>query len=439
MTAARQARPRRRGRFWPVVLLLIVMVVGFHPLVAWLVERAILRAVSGELAAPPRITSIDVDLSQRRVRLDGVSLDAPGRPGAVQIARVDAALHTQSLWSQSIHVPQMVAYGIAVQLPAAAETLRSGSATVPGGRYWSQIEIAHATVQGGSVVYAWGGSAPAAGNRLDIERVDLDNVSLVLSDQRPAHGPDVVVDSCMIAHTTAAFTDEGISPPLAQRIDLAALDVDRIHYPASDPEVLWPIKAGGEITVATETGGFYLSGGYNRMRLHSNFTLQIDLRKLPLTPYEPYLTRPLQYGYLSLTLHAQCRHDQVQATADGAFTRLWFKPLGTSTEVFGLPEKAVLDLLLRQGNKLEFAGVRIRGDLSNPHIAWLTSLPVGLEYVLERQLRLALQAPDVPGMLALEAVRKGASRQQVRAALHKQATDGPQVQPAGGPQKEESQ
>lgn len=416
MPAVQRARAHGRGRWVLFFLVVVLVVVGFRPVAAWLAERALLAAVVGELCAPPRVTSIDVDLSERRAVFTNVELDAPDHPAVVAIARLELSARPRSLWSDELVFPEILISGVQIDLSAAGGALRSG--TEATGRVWSHLSAGQLVIEGASLEGDFAPDRPTRA-RCVIEQVYCADVRLTLSDAPPPAGIDWVLSDCMIARSTATLTDHGVEPPLTHAFQLAALDLDRVHFPASGPEVLWPMKGGGQMRADGEAGSYYFSGGVNFTRQGANFTLRADCMRLPLPPYSSLLARPLEYGYLTATLHARCRNNRLEATADGEWNRLWFAPEGADTTIYGLREKAVLDLLLAKGNRLEFSGVRITGDLGNSDIDWPAVPRVALEYLLERQLRLELGAPGVLGRLALDAVARGASRREVRAALEK--------------------
>lgn len=406
---------RRRGCLAFLVLLVLLAALGAHPFLAWLLERLLLAQLSHVFAQPPRSTMVQIDLSEKRLRLDGVALDTAHEPALLTVARTDTLLRPASLWKRELTFPRTVQYDVELDLSRGP---LSGLLKAEGERL-ARTEIGYLLIEGASLernLPAVGQGRP--GGRLLLPRVEMENLRLSFGETQR---PDLTLAACLIARSTFALTDHAPHPPLAHHFRFDALDLSRVHYPARDSEALWPIKGGGEVGINGKTGSFYLSGGVNHTGQALNFTLRVDVFKLPLPEYSPYLSRPAQYGLLTCAVHAQCKDNQLSARLEGEVEQMWFQPRGDETRLFGLPEKLVLSRLIAQGNRLPISGARISGDVGDPRIAWRQALPVGLEYLLESQLRALLESVVRLGELPLSALAEGRGGPETLEELRREA------------------
>jgi hypothetical protein len=103
-------------------------------------------------------------------------------------------------------------------------------------------------------------------------------------------------------------------------------------------------------------------------------SVKTELRSVDLVALQPYLIKPgeagVQKGTLDLDLQSDVSNDQLKSPGKATISDLEFVPAEGGFDTFmGLPRRAVLAFLMRNGNKIT-VGFVIEGDINNPQFSF---------------------------------------------------------------------
>jgi AsmA-like protein len=398
------------GKAKKILLVLIVLLVLFlillNPILGGIAKSQITKAVEQSLTEPFRLGGFALSIWSGTAHLDNIGVDAPGHADVVSVGSVETSLKFSSILSEQITIDAATVENIKVDLssdaqgvpwlhrildPSAPDENSSSSAI-------SQVVAGNLDVRG----VAFTGEL-RENTTEQVQSLQVDNVRMGAITMLKADGPMAgSVDKTTINDVVGEMVDYRLDPPLHHKIEIIRIIMERCAYPASGSQKLWPVLINGRVGVNDKMGKFNVMGGLNHTGEHVNFNMIIELRDIYLPSYSPYLPVEVKHGEVTIIVKAECNNDYLDAKVNGHIKRLWFEPSeDREAKIFGVPQKQVLEGLIRNKNELKISNLHIRGKLSDPSLDFSGMAPMILEWALEAGIKKMLDLPDATSMLNL--------------------------------------